>query len=148
MTLLKCIRQFIMFWKERDAKTRISQDYNAWDDLLLPNPRLFELETDSSGITNGLNGREKGFLLVWFKSNWFVLSNFQGITSDSFLIPNCCRIFFCHCSQRKKGWGQIASLKHMVRFGWNLEQLFGHTPWTHLPSFPQIPLLEKSTPKS
>ena len=69
ITLLKCMRQFTGFWKEWDGETCISQDYNAWDDLLLPNPRLFELETDSSGITNGLNGGEKGFLVVWFKSN-------------------------------------------------------------------------------
>ena len=68
---------------------------------------------------------------------------FQATTSDSFLIPNCCPIFFCHCSWRKKGWGQIASLEHMVRFGWNLAQLFGHIPWAPVPSCPPNPTFRK-----
>ena len=46
-----------------------------------------------------------------------------------------------------KGWGLTASLEQIVRFGGNLSQLFRHIPWTPLPSFPQIPLLEKSTLK-
>ena len=43
-----------------------------------------------------------------------------------------------------KGWGLIASVKHIVRFGGNLAQLFRYIPWTHVPSFLQIPILEKS----
>ena len=51
-------------------------------------------------------------------------------------------------SEISKGWGLIASLEHMARFGGNLAQLFRHIPWTPVTSLLQIPLLEKSTLKS
>ena len=41
----------------------------------------------------------------------------------------------------------VQSKGNIVRFGGNLAQLFRHIPWTPVPSFPQIPLLEKSTLK-
>ena len=42
---------------------------------------------------------------------------------------------------------RVLSWDPIVRFGGNLAQLFRHIPWTPVPSFPQIPLLEKSTLK-
>ena len=55
-----------------------------------------------------------------------------------------------HCQgwkEPQKGWGLIASLEHIMLFGGNLAQLFRHITWAPVPSFPQIPLLEKSTLK-
>ena len=69
-------------------------------------------------------------------------------------ICQCTKIEDCKSSSlrrlfvAKRAGVWVQSVGNIVRFGGNLAQLFRHIPWTPVPSFPQIRLLEKSTLKS